>query len=195
MPNSLTETCSQPVSAHKLRTAARQLRYGRVIAYPTEAVYGLGCDPTNINAVQSILDIKGRPAAKGLILIGADLEQLLPYIDLEGIRDLPRVLDTWPGPVTWIIKARPSVSPWLRGTHNSIAVRVTAHPLAAQLAKTFGKPLVSTSANPNGLPPARSALKTRRYFCREKIFIIPGSLGGESNTTAIFDAQTNARLR
>jgi L-threonylcarbamoyladenylate synthase len=195
MPNSLTETCSQPVSAHKLRTAARQLRYGRVIAYPTEAVYGLGCDPTNIDAVQSILDIKGRPAAKGLILIGADFEQLLPYIDLEGIRDLPRVLDTWPGPVTWIIKARPDVPAWLRGTHNSVAVRVTAHPLAARLAKTFGKPLVSTSANPNGRPPARSALRTRRYFCREKIFIIPGSLGGELNTTAIFDAQTNARLR
>ena len=195
MPNSLTETYSQPVSAHKLRTAARQLRYGRVIAYPTEAVYGLGCDPTNIDAVQSVLDIKGRPAAKGLILIGADFEQLLPYIDLEGIRDLPRVLDTWPGPVTWIIKARPDVPAWLRGAHDSVAVRVTAHPLAARLAKTFGKPLVSTSANPSGRPPARSALKTRRYFCREKIFIIPGSLGGELNTTAIFDAQTNARLR
>jgi len=174
MPNSLTETYSQPVSAHKLRTAARQLRYGRVIAYPTEAVYGLGCDPTNIDAVQSILDIKGRPAEKGLILIGADFEQLLPYIDLEGIRDLPRVLDTWPGPVTWIIKARPDVPAWLRGAHDSVAVRVTAHPLAARLAKTFGKPLVSTSANPSGRPPARSALKTRRYFCREKIFIIPG---------------------
>jgi L-threonylcarbamoyladenylate synthase len=195
MPNSLTETYSQPVSAHKLRTAARQLRYGRVIAYPTEAVYGLGCDPTNIDAVQSVLDIKGRPAEKGLILIGADFEQLLPYIDLEGIRDLPRVLDTWPGPVTWIIKARPDVPAWLRGAHDSVAVRVTAHPLAARLAKTFGKPLVSTSANPSGRPPARSALKTRRYFCREKIFIIPGSLGGELNTTAIFDAQTNARLR
>lgn len=195
MQNSLTETCYQPVSAHKLRTAARQLRYGRVIAYPTEAVYGLGCDPTNIDAVQSILDIKGRPAAKGLILIGADLEQLLPYIDLEGVRDLPRVLNTWPGPVTWIIKARPDIPTWLRGVHNSVAVRVTAHPLAAQLAKTFGKPLVSTSANPNGLPPARSALKTRRYFCREKVFIISGRLGGERNTTAIFDAQTNARLR
>ncbi|MGH8556969.1 MAG: Sua5/YciO/YrdC/YwlC family protein [Methylococcales bacterium] len=183
------------ISRHRLRAAIRQLAAGGLIAYPTEAVFGLGCDPDNIAAIKAILELKKRPLDKGLILIAADFKQLLPYIELSDVPNSRQVLKTWPGPVTWLIRATSSVPVWLRGEHESIAVRVTAHPVAAQLCREFGKPLVSTSANPSGCPPARSTLKTRLYFGYTNLLIVNGAVGGERKATAIFDARTSARLR
>jgi L-threonylcarbamoyladenylate synthase len=180
---------------HNLRSAIRCIAHGGVIAYPTEAVFGLGCDPDNVAAIEAILQMKGRPVDKGLILIAAEFEQILPYIDLEGIPDLKRVQQSWPGPTTWLIRARPTVAAWLRGKHESIAVRVTAHPIASWLAREYGKPLVSTSANPSGYRPARSVIKTRLYFGRSNLVIVKGPVGGERKPTAIFDARTARRLR
>ncbi len=182
-------------SRHNLRSAIRHLAGGGVVAYPTEAVFGLGCDPDNVGAIEAILQLKGRPVDKGLILIAAEFEQILPYLDLTGIPDLKRVLRCWPGPTTWLIKARSTVSTWLRGKHESIAVRVTAHPVASRLSREYGKPLVSTSANPSGYRPARSIIKTRLYFGRTNLVIVKGSVGGERKPTAIFDARTARRLR
>jgi L-threonylcarbamoyladenylate synthase len=184
-----------PITRHTLRAAIRHLVGGGVIAYPTEAVYGLGCDPDNISAIQTILQLKDRPADKGLILVAADFNQLLPYIDITDGPNLNRVLKTWPGPVTWLLRARPAVPVWLRGQHESIAVRVTAHPVASQLSREFGKPLVSTSANPGGYSPAKSALKIRLYFRQANLFLVKGAVGEERKPTAIFDARTAARLR
>lgn len=183
------------ISTQELRGAIRHLAAGGVIAYPTEAVFGLGCDPDNVAAIQRILELKGRPADKGLILIAAEFEQLLPYLDVSGLANLNKLLKTWPGPTTWLIRARKTVPFWIRGAHESIAVRVTGHPIAAQLSREFGKPLVSTSANPSGLPPARSALKTRLYFGQADLFIVKGKVGGERKPSPIFDARTFARLR
>nr|MDQ2696242.1 Sua5/YciO/YrdC/YwlC family protein [Pseudomonadota bacterium] len=129
------------MQAQRLRQAARILRQGGVIAYPTEAVYGLGCDPRNRRAVQRLLEIKRRPPAKGLILIAADLAQLEPFIDPLP-PDRRRLLDAaWPGPVTWLVPAR-RAPVWLRGNHPTLAVRVTAHPLAAALCRAFGGAVV-----------------------------------------------------
>ncbi|MGH8551622.1 MAG: Sua5/YciO/YrdC/YwlC family protein [Methylococcales bacterium] len=179
----------------QLRAAIRHLGEGGVIAYPTEAVFGLGCDPDNIAAIETILKLKDRPVDKGLILIASEFDQLLPYVDLSDIPDLNRVLKTWPGPTTWLMKARSTVPSWLRGAHESIAVRVTAHPLASELSRAFGKPLVSTSANPAGCPPAKSATKTRLYFGHANLLIVKGEVGEERKPTAIFDAWTRRRLR
>jgi L-threonylcarbamoyladenylate synthase len=148
----------------QLRQAARALRSGGVIAYPTETVYGLGCDPLNPYAVETLLTIKQRPMSKGLILIGATLEQLLPYIDVSDEPLLQKLLAPCPHPTTWVVPARPATPAWLRGRHDTIAVRITAHPLAAQLCTAFGGAIVSTSANPAALPPARSALTVEHYF-------------------------------
>ncbi|MGH9845920.1 MAG: Sua5/YciO/YrdC/YwlC family protein [Blastocatellia bacterium] len=183
------------MSRHRLKAALRQLAGGGLIAYPTEAVFGLGCDPDNPQAIERLLQLKQRPAHKGLILIGGDFGQLLPYIDATDIPNLHKILKTWPGPVTWLIKARPSVPFWLRGDHDSIAVRVTAHAIAARLCKEFGKPLVSTSANPSNDAPARSAFKTRLYFGQKDVFIVKGKVGGLGKPTAIFDARTLKRAR
>ncbi|HFC53385.1 MAG TPA: tRNA threonylcarbamoyladenosine biosynthesis protein RimN [Gammaproteobacteria bacterium] len=168
-----------------LRRARRTLSQGGVVAYPTEAVYGLGCDPLDDDAVGRLLEMKGRPVHKGLILIAAEFSQLLPFIESPCADGLQLLRESWPGPVTWVVAARPELPFWLRGNHATVAVRVTGHPLAAALCRAFGGALVSTSANPAGLPPARSPLAVRRYFGEQVNQILHGATGGLRKPTEI----------
>jgi len=179
----------------RLRLAARQLRQGGLVAYPTEAVWGLGCDPRNEAAVAALLALKRRPAAKGLILVAADFGQLKPFLDIlaDGMRG--RLLASWPGPVTWIVPAAPGLPRWLCGRRGTLAVRVTAHPVASALCREFGGAVISTSANPSGARPARTLLETRRHFTRARLCFLPGPLGSLDRPTAIFDARSGARMR
>ena len=179
----------------QLRQAARVIHAGGLIAYPTEAVYGLGCDPLNAAAVQRLLALKGRPMDKGLILIAADIEQLRPFLLPLSTADEATVRATWPGPVTWLLPARPETPRWLRGSHDTLAVRITDHPLAAALCRQLGHPLVSTSANRSGQPPARTPLAVRRQFGRIVDLIISGPLGGHERPTLIRDLTTGRILR
>jgi L-threonylcarbamoyladenylate synthase len=182
------------VSRFALRRAAGILRQGGVVAYPTEAVYGLGCDPLNHGAVKYVLAIKQRPVEKGLILIANRVEQLEPYV-LPVPPEIQEQLDqSWPGPVTWLLPARPAAPRWLRGKHDSLAVRVTAHPLAAALCAAFGGAIVSTSANPAGRPPARSALQAR-IRCPGVDLILQGPTGPLARPTPIRDAVSGRVLR
>ena len=183
------------VSVFRLRLAVRQLRRGGLVAHPTEGVFGLGCDPLNREAVSRLLALKQRPASKGLILIAADFNQLEKFINLAGPTIRNRLLASWPGPVTWIVPANPWVPLWLRGEQGTIATRVTAHGPAAALCRAFGGPIISTSANPSGSPPARTALKTRHYFPEADFVYVPGNTGGLHRPTAIYDASSGLRLR
>ena len=183
-----------PLPRWRLSQAVRHVRRGGVIAYPTEGVFGLGCDPRNERAVVEILALKGRPAAKGLILIAADFDQLLTFVSPPPGAVLERILASWPGPVTWILPAAPGLPAWLTGGRPTLACRVTDHPIAARLCRAFGRPLVSTSANPTGRPPARSLLQVRWYFGR-RVLAIPGPLGGLEGPTPIYDALTGRCLR
>lgn len=175
------------INRWQLSQAARSIHQGGVIAYPTEAVFGLGCDPLNPEAVQRILEIKQRDIAKGLILIAADIEQLTPFIAPLEDTALATVQKDWPGPHTWLLPARPETPRWLRGDHDTIAVRVTAHPLAAALCRAAGHALVSTSANPSSRPPARHTLQVRRYFPHELDAVLAGAVGKETGPTPIRD--------
>jgi L-threonylcarbamoyladenylate synthase len=183
------------ISPWHLRSATRVLRAGGIIAYPTEAVYGLGCDPLNPEAVLRLLVLKQRPWQKGLILIAASLEQLTPFLapltpDLE-----VQLSETWPGPVTWLLPASEIAPPWLTGEHDSIAVRVTDHPLAAGLCRHFGAPIVSTSANRAGQLPAKTALGVRGYFGTSLDYILHGPLGGYDRPSEIRDGRTGNVIR
>lgn len=164
------------------------------MAYPTEAVYGLGCDPLNRAAVEGLLAIKQRPVEKGLILIASRFGQLSPFLEPQP-PELQQQLDaSWPGPVTWLVPANPATPHWLRGKHHSLAVRVTAHPLAAALCEAFGGAIVSTSANPAGRPPARSALQAR-LRCPGVDLIVQGSTGRLARPTPIRDLISGKVLR
>ena len=179
----------------QLKQAVRAIRSGAIVAYPTESVFGLGCDPENPDTLWRLLALKQRPVAKGLILIAASYEQLLPYIEPLDAVIGKKVLASWPGPVTWLLPARPDVSILLRGSHRSIAVRVSAHPVASSLCSALGHPLVSTSANIAGGRPARDALAVRRIFGNSIDYIVPGKVGGLDRPTEIRDALTDRVIR
>lgn len=184
-----------PVQPWKLREAARVIYGGGIVAYPTEAVYGLGCNPLDGAAVQRLLKLKGRPASKGLILIATDFEQLRPFVGELDATILDTVMSSWPGPNTWILPAAENLPGWLCGTHDTLAVRVTDHPVAAALSRSCGIPLVSTSANPSGYRPARSALTVRRYFPSGLALIVTGALGGLQRPTRIRSAIDGTEIR
>ncbi|CAK0759987.1 threonylcarbamoyl-AMP synthase [Gammaproteobacteria bacterium] len=179
-----------------IREAARMVRQGGVVAYPTEGVYGLGCDPDNPLAVERLLRLKGRSVAKGLILLASDWSDLAPFVSSLSSSEQERILDSWPGAMTWLVPASSRSPVWLTGGGNRVAVRVTAHPVAAALCRALGGGLVSTSANRSGQPPARSALAVRRRFLEGGLdVILHGALGNLSRPTPIRDALTGVWLR
>lgn len=177
-----------------LRIARKAVWSGGVIAYPTEAVFGLGCDPLNAGAVAKLLAIKRRGTTKGFILIAADIIQLEPYIDVsDTLRE--QLLATWPGPITWVVPAAPGVPEWLTGGRDTLAVRVTAHPVARDLCAATGFALTSTSANLSSHPSSRSALTVRRLLKDKVDYIVPGSVGPQRKPTEIRDALSGTLLR
>lgn len=183
------------VGHFRLRQAARWIKAGGIVAYPTEGVYGLGCHPRLEAAVLRLLAIKKRDINKGLILIAADFDQLREYVvplDEEAMRP---VLASWPGPFTWLLPARPSAPGWVRGNHETIAVRVTAHPTASALCRAAGTALVSTSANLSGRAPSRSAVEVRKQLGTEVDFLLSGPLGTLHRPTPILDGRTGAFVR
>ena len=178
-----------------IRQAVRALKGGGVIAYPTEAVYGLGCDPMNAEAVSRLLGMKQREMAKGLILVAADLQQLEPFLVPLSQTQLNTLQASWPGPNTWIVPARAEVPFWIRGRHEGLTVRVSAHPLIQSLCTAFGGPIISTSANRSGQHPALNVLQVRRYFDAQLDVVLSGELGGASRPTQIRDLQSGDILR
>jgi L-threonylcarbamoyladenylate synthase len=178
-----------------IREAVRILGEGGVIAYPTETVFGLGCDPFNSIAVLRLLDLKQRNIEQGLILIASDFAQLEPLLMPLSATVRTRILKTWPGPVTWTLPCLPKTPAWLRGNHRSLAVRITSHPLARSLCQSWDGPLVSTSANRHGKPPATSALGVRLAFDAELDYILHGMVAGTGKPSEIRDGISGRVLR
>jgi L-threonylcarbamoyladenylate synthase len=173
---------------------ARYLRQGQVIAYPTEAVWGLGCDPYQHAAFDKILALKQRPIEKGVILIAASVTQVEPF--LAGLDETQRqmVLSSWPAALTWLVPLTPAVPTWIRGQHDRVAVRVSSHPIVQAICTAFGGVIVSTSANPAGLDSARSANEVMQYF-GQAVPCTVGEVGDATRPSTIKDAVTGAILR
>jgi L-threonylcarbamoyladenylate synthase len=175
-----------------LRKAAAQLRRGGVLAYPTEGVWGVGCDPRNRRAFRKVLALKKRPQKKGVLLVAATVGQTLPYWQAKQ----PLALqpgDHWPG-TTLVLPASAHCPTWIRGRHDGIALRVSSHAGVRALCRAFGAPIVSTSANPAGKRPARSLRELYRYFGRN-IVVLPARLGGQGRPSRIIDARSGKILR
>jgi len=182
------------MSSWKIRQAVKALNNGGVIAYPTEAVYGLGCDPWNEHAIQKILAIKQRPWQKGLILIAADFNQLQHFIQPISAQILQRLESSWPGSTTWLLPANNTIPIYLTGQHGTIAVRVTAHQQTAELCRAFGGAIVSTSANLAGMKPAKTVHQT--YWQLADIdYVLSGLCSGDNNPSEIRHAQTGEIIR
>lgn len=170
------------------------LRRGGLIAYPTESCYGLGCDPRNTRALKRLIRLKGRSAAQGLLLIADRITRLHPFMRPLSAPDRARVMQSWPGPVTWVVPASAACSPLLTGGRPTIAVRVTAHPAAARLCRRLGMALVSTSANKSGRKPARTAAECRRIF-GARVRVIDGRIGRRRRPSTLIDLATGTVLR
>ena len=178
-----------------IEQAVSAIRAGGVIAYPTEAVWGLGCDPRNLDAVEKLLAIKQRSMAKGLILVAANIEQLRPFLGEITVDQYQLLQANWPGFTTYIVPASQHVPKWIKGDFESIALRVSAHPLVRELCEVFAGPLVSTSANLAGQPPAQSFDQVVKSFSAGIDFVLPGNLGDASKPSPIIELHSGQVLR
>lgn len=175
--------------------AAQCLHDGKIIAYPTEAVFGLGCDPGNEAAVRQLLALKERPVSAGLILIADQFERFEPYIKPVSRALRQRAGSSWPGPVSWLFPRAVSVPDWLAGNYDTIALRLTAHPVCRALCSAFAGAIVSTSANPSSAEPARSAGRVAEYFGSFLGGIVAGALGEEEKPSEIRDLVSGTVIR
>ncbi len=167
-----------------------------VIAYPTEAVFGLGCNPYSETAIQKLLALKKRPKEKGLILIAPSLDYLMDFIDIDAL--LPEQLTCLAKPsspaITWLVPAKAMVSPWILGKFTRIAIRLCSHPDVIKLCKATGLPLISTSANLSGQSPARTVEEVRQQFGKN-FPVLNGQVGDAANPSQIQDLVTKQILR
>lgn len=174
---------------------------GGVIAYPTEYCFGLGCDPRNQQAVERIFAIKQRSEEQGLILIAAEQSQVDEFADLTASPIQDEILESWPGPVTWVLAAQNNVPTWIRGRHTSIAMRITAHSLCARICLEFGHAIVSTSANRHAQTALLTAQDVEREMGKEVDLVVhaeigsAGSLDNSKKASTIRDGITGKLLR
>lgn len=167
---------SRPLAAH--------LKHGGVIAYPTESCYGLGCDPENRRAVRSILRLKRRPQKKGLILIASSYRQAARYLQPLTQAEQHKLQADGTQAITYLMPAKPSCPRWLRGEHDTLAVRLTAHPFAKVLCRRAGSALVSTSANRSGQRPAKTYAECKRLFGKQ-VWVLRGRVGKRKRPSTI----------
>jgi len=171
-------------------------RQQHCFAYPTEAVFGLGCDPLSESAMMEILRLKSRPVEKGVILIAANFEQLRSFVQIEKLplEHQHKAFDSWPGPVTWLLPKSERTPNWISGDSDLVAVRVSNHALVQNMCLLVDSPIVSTSANPASMVPARSSGEVRSYF-GDELLIVDGSLGEQQTPSTIIHGLNLETLR
>tara|TARA_R110002073_G_scaffold4917_17_gene31154 strand:- start:24786 stop:25355 length:570 start_codon:yes stop_codon:yes gene_type:complete len=171
----------------RYRLIAGLLRQGAVIGYPTEGVWGLGCVPEDQQAVARLLSLKARPWQKGLIMVASSIDQVLPYIERLAPTEIEELDKAWPGPITYLLPLSKATPVWISGEHSTVAIRVSAHPVIQNICSELGQPIVSTSANVTGKPPALNRLRLKQYFADQLDYVVPGNLGGQNGPSEIRD--------
>jgi len=185
----------------RLNRVVHALRKGAIVAYPSDTIWGLGCDPVNPLAVKKLQEIKRRPSTKGLILLGHKAEQFDFCIDKSTIDTLQKeATQHKQKPTTWVVPAAKNCPPWLTTGKQTIAIRLTDKPLIKALCSLLQRPVISTSANLSGRPPARNGLQIQRNFHTSVDFIIEdhddhSSLSGKQKASRIIDLKTGKILR
>lgn len=179
----------------KVSAAVNALNNGDVIAYPTEHCFGLGCDPNNQQAIEHLLKIKQRQPEQGVILIAASIEQIECYVNLQSSPYLDEILASWPGAYTWVLPARDHVSSWVKGRHQSVAVRVTNNKISKELCTQYGGAIVSTSANRHGQAAMLDAKSVIGEMGDELAYVLDEPVGGAQSASTIRDGMTGSKLR
>lgn len=187
---------SEPDAA-AIQEAARLLRAGRLVAFPTETVYGLGADATSDAAVAALYRAKGRPAANPLIVHVPNLSAAEPFAEFDSrARTLARTF--WPGSLTLVLRQRGGrISPLATAGLNTIAIRVPDHPIALQLLRATALPLAAPSANRSGKLSPTTAQHVREGLGDAVQLVLDGGpcrVGIESTVVAM-DGPTPRILR
>jgi len=170
------------------------LKSGEVIGYPTEAVYGIGCDPWNQSSVEKIAKIKGRESSKTFLMVASSIDQLTDLIDISTLSR--QVTSSWPGHTTWLITAKENVPHWLQDEQtNKVGIRISNHPLVRELCNKFGKPIISTSANISGKEEIKNQQEFMKTFSSDINYLVDGDLGDYDKASMIIDMQTNKKIR
>jgi len=167
------------------------LKSGEIIAYPTEGVWGLGCNPTDSNAIRKLLDLKGRSKDKGLILIASRFDHFRDFAHVEDFKD--KLMTKWPGPHTWLVPPKETLSEYIKGSNDKVALRLSNHDIVCSLCNSFGGPIVSTSANKEGLPTLNDSQEILANFPGVKC--LEGNLGGLEKPSTIQDVVTDIIIR
>ncbi|WP_395373131.1 L-threonylcarbamoyladenylate synthase [Marinicella sp. W31] len=188
-------TTAEGLVETSLDTAVETIRKGGLLIYPTEAVYGLGCDYRSSTAVERLLELKQRPVDKGLILAASHVEQILPLIRPNHGDELAQALKTWPGHHTWVFRASSKVPAWISGAHSTVAVRVSSHPVIKKMCDALGHAIVSTSANPAGVEPSSNIAVIKDVFGPQVDYYLDLPLGEEKNPSQIHNAVDGLTLR
>ncbi|MFT6030523.1 MAG: L-threonylcarbamoyladenylate synthase [Oleiphilaceae bacterium] len=176
--------------------SAHVMRQGGVIAHPTEAVWGLACDPFSEQAVDYLLALKGRPVEKGLILVSSNVSHFSDLLSPLSSELRARFLKPQTRPTTWIVPdINNQVPVWIKGMHSGVAVRLSDHPVINALSQAFGGVIISTSANPAGKVPAMNVRDIRHYFKAKLDYVVSGLLGGEARPSQIIDLESGRILR
>lgn len=174
--------------------AVKFLNEGELIGYPTEAVYGLGCDPWNKNSVEKISRLKGRDPNKPFLMVISSKDQLEELVNVSTLKDI--VWESWPGHTTWLIKAKDSVPSWLVDKNTGkVGVRMSDHPVVTKLCNLFMKPLISTSANISAKPEIKDLLLFKKTFMSEIKYLVKGDLGNHEKTSIIIDMESEKKIR
>ena len=187
----MTETIVKPTNE------IEALQQGELIVYPTEAVWGIGCDPDNEEAVLKLLEAKQRPVEKGLILAAANVSQCLDYFDFDAvpIEKRAEIFSSWPGPITWLLPAKSTAPKWITGGSDFIAIRVSGHLTIQRICKTFNKPIVSTSANITGTPVSTTMAEAIEVFKDQVAIYVDEALGGNDKPSVIKHSITGEIFR
>lgn len=173
------------------------LESGNIIIYPTETVYGIGCNPYNDKALKIILDLKQRSLYKGLILVANKYETFFDFIDRDKINknEETKMLKSWPGPFSWIVPAKKNISPLITGCKETVAIRVSPHPFIQNICKLIKKPLISTSANLSGYPACETIEEVQSQFKQKNIIIVNENNLKMANASTIIDLKTGKIIR
>ncbi len=178
-----------------IKTAIQVIKQGGVISYPTESVFGLGCNPNDLSAVLQLLEMKQRDMSKGLLLVADNVAQLEPYINISDLQTVNKLMAETSKPVTWLVPCRYLTPVWLTGKHQAIAVRISRHPIVKQLCSQFNAALVSTSANISGQCSTKKAWQVRKRFADKVNYYVPGELGSFATESEIRNIITDEVIR
>ncbi len=187
------QACKKPNDV--IDSSVHHLKQGHIIAYPTEAVYGLGCDPFNRAVVEKLARLKRRSSNKGIILVASEWSQVSVLIKSLSAAQMSAVWARWPGPHTWVFPASNQAPEWLLGPQNTIALRISDHPAIVALTQAWRGPITSTSANFAGQPPLLCYEDVCREFQYQLGYVLPGQVGDSLKPSSIQDVLTLEMLR